>query len=297
MIKPSTDANVQLSTVRVPASDFGEVICRFSRRREGEAGRAPGALADSDRSLTLEQTECDRNIRTIEPASALNRGVMIAEMCLELLDCRAETRKIALSYRRQGPHEDEAAEVGGGRFVKWRKFGERSILVGAMHALPARIKNNQHTPAIRKRHVADNRRSGGRRSPSAIDYQTAPIKQANADAGARTAAESDRITTNVERHSVQPTQSGRHRKCDLCAGTEARVRRYNLLDCDGMGARNSERALHGDDMMSHPIAFGTRDLRARRRSDRDLGPWATDGEADATKGAAQPPVEIQKAEM
>jgi hypothetical protein len=187
--------------------------------------------------------------------------------------------------------------MGRGRFVKRRKFGESGVLVRAMHALPARIKNNQHTPAIRKRHVADNRRSGARRSASAIDNQTTAIKQAYADAGACTATESDRIASNVERHSMQPTQSGRHRKCYLCTGTEARMGGHNLLDCDGMGARNAEKALHGDDMMSHPIAFGTRNLRARRRSDRDLGPWAIDGQADAAEQAVQPSVEIQKTEM
>jgi hypothetical protein len=64
----------------VLASDLDKAICRFSRRRKGEAGRAPGALANSDRSVTLEQAKRDRNIRTIEAASALNRGIMIAEM-------------------------------------------------------------------------------------------------------------------------------------------------------------------------------------------------------------------------
>jgi 4a-hydroxytetrahydrobiopterin dehydratase len=216
---------------------------------------------------------------------------------LELLDCRTETRKIALSRRRQDLHEDEPAEVSGRRFVKGRKFGERSALVRAMHSLSAWIKNNQHTPTLRKRHAADNRRGGGRRSPSAIDNKTAPMEQADADAGACTAAESDRIASNVERHSMQATQSGRHRKCDLCAGTETRMGRYDLLDCDRMGATKTEKALHDNDMMSHPISLGTRDLCARRCSDRDLGPWTADGEADAAEGAAQPSVEIQKAEM
>jgi hypothetical protein len=64
----------------VPASELDEAICRFRRRRKGEAGRTPRALADSDRSLTLEQAKRDRNIRTIEAPSALNRRVMIAEM-------------------------------------------------------------------------------------------------------------------------------------------------------------------------------------------------------------------------
>jgi 4a-hydroxytetrahydrobiopterin dehydratase len=96
---------------------------------------------------------------------------------------------------------------------------------------------------------------------------------------------------------MQATQSGCHRKCDLRAGTEARMGRYNLLDCDGMVAAKTEIALHGNDMISHPISFGTRDLRARRCSDRDFGSWTADGEADAAEGAAQPSVEIQKAEM
>ena len=202
VIKPSTDANVQFSTVRILASALDEAICRFSRRRKGEAGRAPRALADSDPSFTLKQAKRDRNIRTIEAASALNRGVMIAEMCLELFDCRTETRKIALSHRGQDLHEHEPAEVSGSRFAKRRKFGERSALVRAMHSLPARIKDNQHTPAIRKRHVADNRRGGGHRSPSPIDNKTAPIEQADADAGACAAAESKRIASNVEWYAM-----------------------------------------------------------------------------------------------
>ena len=73
--------------------------------------------------------------------------------------------------------------------------------------------------------------------------------------------------------------------------------RYDLLDGNGIGAAKTEKALHGNDMTSHPISLGTRDLRARRCSDRDLGPWTADGEADAAEGAAQPPVDIQKAEM
>ena len=159
-------------------------------------------MADSDPSFALKQAKRDRNIRTIETASALNRGVMIPEMCLELFDCRTETRKIALSHRGQDLHEHEPAEVSGSRFAKRRKFGERSALVRAMHSLPARIKNNQHTPAIRKRHVADNRRGGGRRSPSPIDNKAAPIEQANTDAGTGTATESKRIASNVERHAM-----------------------------------------------------------------------------------------------
>lgn len=187
--------------------------------------------------------------------------------------------------------------MSGSRFVKGREFGERSALVRAMHSLPAWIKNNQYTPTLRKRHAADNRRGGGRRSPSSIDNKTAPMEQTDADAGACTAAESDRIASNVEWHSMQATQSGRHRKCDLRAGTEARMGRYNLLDCDRMGTAKAEKALHDNDMMSHPISLGTRDLCARRCSDRNLGPWTADGEADAAEGAAQPSVEVQKAEM
>jgi hypothetical protein len=279
------------------AGDLGEAICRFRRRRKGEAGRAPRALADSNRPFTLEQAERGRNIGAIEATSALNRGVMIAEMRLELLDRRTEARKIALTHGRQHLHKHEPTEVGGSRLLKGRKLGERSALVRSMHSLSAWIKNNQHAPALRKRHVADNRRSGGRRSPSSIDNKAAPVEQADTDAGTCTAAESNRVASNVKGDSMQATQSSRDRKCDLRAGTEARMGRYNLLDCDGMGAAKTEKALHGDDMTSYPISLRTRDLRARRCPDRDLGSWTADGEADAAERAAQPSVEIQKTEM
>jgi hypothetical protein len=267
----------------MPTRDLDETIGRFRRRHKGEAGRPPGALADSNCSFTLEQSKRSRHLGTVEAAAALHRCVVVPEMGLEFLDCATEARKIALGHGRQGLHEDQPAQVSRGRFVERWKPRERCALGRAVHPPTMMIKNNQHTPAVRERHAADDRRDGGRGPASAIDHETSAIEQADAYAGAGTAAETDRIAANVERQAMQAPQSNRHRQGDMGARAEARMRRYDLLDGDGVDVAKAEKALHGNKMASRSVALGTADLRASRRADRDPGPRAADREPDAAE--------------
>src|ERR1700674_4587648 len=101
VIEPLAGADVQSPAERVPASDLHKTVGGRSGWCERKTGRSPGALADAECSLGLESFEDGRDVRTAEPAAALDRREIVAEPGLQLLDRRSEAGAIAFHQRGQ----------------------------------------------------------------------------------------------------------------------------------------------------------------------------------------------------
>src|SRR5215471_13945616 len=151
----------------------------------------------------VERGQHSGNVRAGERRSALGGGKIAAKGVLNFLEGSAETHDVFLGHRGEHLHDDEPAEPGGIVFREWRQLPERIYLLGAVDSATRRIEQQNDSPAIRKRKAADDwRRCLCLRAP-AVDHQSAMMKQPDADARTRTAAEVERIARNIERQAVQ----------------------------------------------------------------------------------------------
>src|SRR5262249_46709798 len=81
------------------------------------------------------------------------------------------------------------------------------------------------------------------------------------------------------------------------AGAEPGMGRNRLDDLDPMSAGEAEIALHNVEIAGDAVALGPADLGRRCAFDGDAGRELADRDADAAEAAAEPAVEIEKAEV
>src|SRR5262249_38266352 len=91
--------------------------------------------------------------------------------------------------------------------------------------------------------------------------------------------------------------SGRDRERELRAGAEPGVGRNGVEDLHPIGAGETELAPHRLDMTCDAIDLRPGDLGRRGAFDRDAGLQIANRDADAAEAAAEPAVEIEKAEV
>src|SRR5262249_54132685 len=103
-IEPAISVQIQISTTPVAARAREQSLCRVSGWRKGKAGRAPGALTDADRTLSLEQIKRPGDVGTAETAAALQRSEIVAHASLYVFDRRTECGDIAFHQRGQSLH-------------------------------------------------------------------------------------------------------------------------------------------------------------------------------------------------
>ena len=84
--------------------------------------------------------------RAQEAPAALRGAEIIADGPLNMLDRRAEARKIALDERRERLHQNAAAELPRRRLGEGRKRREGLALALAMGALGLGVKHQQDAP-------------------------------------------------------------------------------------------------------------------------------------------------------
>src|SRR5262245_55267143 len=209
-VEPGAGADVQVSETGVAARACQQPVRLLRRRHEGEAGRAPGALADAERALALEQIEGGCHVGTGEPASALYGRKIVSEPRLQLLDCGAESGDVAVRQCGQRLHQHEPAQMRGLGVRARRKLAEEFALVRPVYALPVRVEYNEDAPLFGERDAADDRRRRLPRSAPAIDDEAALLEQADADARARAASKPDGVVAHVEGQSMETAQARRH---------------------------------------------------------------------------------------
>ena len=152
-------------------------------------------------------------------------------------------------------HHQKPAQVPGVGIRGGRQARERRGFVGPVRAVPPRIEDHQHAPAIRKRHVTDDWRRGARGFPAPIDDKTAALEQADAGAGARPASEPHSVTPQIQRQFVQPSHRSGDRKSKLCARAQSRMARNELIDPNIVSMTEIEDASHRVDVREHVVAL------------------------------------------
>src|ERR1700756_777310 len=145
-IEPAISVQIQISTTPVAARAKEQSVCRLRGWRKGKTGRAPGALTDAERTVSLEQIERPSDVWTGETAAALQGSEIVAHAPLYVFDRRAECGDIAFHQRGQSLHQDKAAEVPRVAVRERRKHVEALALVQPMHALAMGIQYQKNAP-------------------------------------------------------------------------------------------------------------------------------------------------------
>jgi hypothetical protein len=113
--------------------------------------------------------------------------------------------------------QNEAANVGGIRRGHRRKSGEACRFIGSMQTATPRIENEQNAPMLRERQTTDDRCRPVAAAATAVHYEAAVMKEADADTGTSSAPKLGGIAFDRERQTMQPPQAGRNRQRELSA--------------------------------------------------------------------------------
>src|SRR5262249_17328222 len=148
--------------------------------------------------LVVDRGEDVSHIATCEWRSTLRGSKIVAETCLNFPDGRAEVLDVLLRDCGQHLHDDEPAQPRGAGIPEGRQRTESGGFLGTMNPMACRIEHHDDTPAIREAEVTyDGRRNLFRRA-SAVNHESAALKQSDADARAPPAAQVDRIPFDIE---------------------------------------------------------------------------------------------------
>src|SRR5690348_13280792 len=110
-IEPSADADVQGPRLRGATHGMQQPIGLLWRRCEGESSRSPRTLTDAESTFAREEIEDGGHVGAGKSVSALQWSEMVAEPCLDFLDCGAEARHVDFRDGRQQFHQRETAEM------------------------------------------------------------------------------------------------------------------------------------------------------------------------------------------
>ena len=182
------------------------------RRQDGEAGRAPGALADRGGLGKLRRAASRRWLsaapscpvaaadpfkqaahrRTGERRTALRRCEVLAQHLLDAVDAGRERCELGACRAGQHTHQHLVADVGRQRTRQRRQCRDGVALVGARQTLVRAVLHHQHTPRRRAAGCATTpgpgrRQRSGRRRAAVRRGRSPQCRRPNAPRGQATA--------------------------------------------------------------------------------------------------------------
>ena len=180
---------------------------------------------------------------------------------------------------------------------KGRQVAERRHLVLSMQPVQIMVEDQENPPCLGKGETCDDRRRPATVVLAGVEDDAAPVETCNADAGAVAARQPSCVAAGIKRQSVQRAQRCRHRKRDLCAGTQPGVARDSILDYQAMVRADAEMPAEVFEMRCGTFAFRSLDhgFLATRQPDRCLR--LTQRQSDTAETPARNTVRVEKAEM